>query len=117
MGMCVTLTSGAGGGGGGGGGAPGIECNPVTNEPCDTGAGQACDFAGPDAFTCYDPPNDGLLCEECDQETIFCAGTMTCNTDEGLCTKYCCTDADCGTGTCQSLGIPGAPGLGLCSLP
>ena len=116
MGMCVTLTTGAGGGGGGGGGEPGIECNPVTNEPCDTAAGEACDFAGPNAFACYGG-NEASLCEACDQENVFCFGTMTCDTEAGLCTKYCCSDGDCGTGTCQALGIAEAPMLGTCSLP
>jgi len=117
MGMCVgMLTSGAGGGGGGASEwAP--ECNPVTNEPCDTAGGQACDVAGPIGFVCYDPPNDGLLCQECDQDTIYCAGTMTCDTEAGLCVKYCCSNADCGTGTCVPFGIPEAPELGQCAAP
>ena len=139
-GSCVTITSGAGGGGeggggeGGGGGAPPdltSECNPVTNEPCDTAAGEACDGLqveeGVFVFICYPPPNDGLLCDECDYSGgSFCAGTTTCAAagvptgTAGQCTRYCCSDADCGTGTCvtevDGVSVFGehVPDLGLC---
>jgi len=75
-------------------------CNPVTNEPCDTAAGEACDFSS-SGFACYPAPNDQKLCEECDQMNgPYCAGGHTCLEDGG-CAKYCCDDGDCGTGTCQ----------------
>ena len=75
-------------------------CNPVTNAPCDTAAGESCDF-GSDGFVCYPAPNDAKLCEECDQSNgPYCAPGHTCLEDGG-CAKYCCDDGDCGTGTCQ----------------
>jgi hypothetical protein len=130
-GRCVTLTtSGAGGAGGGGGtggagGAAGgsgsvveILCNPVTNEPCT--AGNACDsavdmdmnFVG---FQCYGGQNTGELCEPCNaQEQEFCVGGLACI--ESKCTRYCCTDADCGEDSeCLPAGYDDAsPDLGFC---
>lgn len=75
-------------------------CNPVTNEPCDTGAGEACDHAGGGKFQCYAAPNDAKLCEACDaMGGPYCEGGHTCHPDGG-CAKFCCNDGDCGTGTC-----------------
>jgi hypothetical protein len=113
------------------GGAPvGIQCNPVTNEGC-TG-GSACDIAGDangiSGFQCYQPPNDALVCGSCDltgESGPFCGGGTTCEDTTtsqtvGQCAQYCCTDADCGTGTCltSAQGMPlfgtVAPSLGIC---
>ncbi|MBM4358161.1 MAG: hypothetical protein FJ096_08615 [Deltaproteobacteria bacterium] len=78
------------------------QCNPVTNEPCNSGAGEACDF-GQDGFVCYPAPNDQKLCEECDAANgPWCEGGHTCGEDGG-CAKYCCDDGDCGGGTCSKL--------------
>jgi hypothetical protein len=85
------------------------QCNPVTNEPCDTAAGEACDF-GQSGFVCYPAPNDQKLCEECDAANgPWCEGGHTCGEDGG-CAKFCCDDGDCGTGICekfqgQDLGV------------
>jgi hypothetical protein len=120
-GACIMLEPGGGGAGGDSGG--GIECNPVTNEPCNTGAGEACDTVVDQdsgdviGFTCYPAPNDGLLCETCDTAAgEYCAGTMTCAGDETgqLCLRYCCDDGDCGSGTCQKGGFAVDPDVGLC---
>ena len=95
-GSCVTLTT-------------AIACNPVTNAPCTTG--QSCDFADMGmGYKCYDPPNDVKICGACDaQKGPFCEGGSTC--DNGLCVKYCCTDADCGAGKCDKTNMfPGGAG-------
>ncbi|HZO15537.1 MAG TPA: hypothetical protein VFB62_19830 [Polyangiaceae bacterium] len=99
--------------------ATGFECNPVTNEPCDTAAGEACDIAGIEGFQCYPPPNDTALCKACDQDAgPWCRGGATC-LGVDRCAKYCCNDSDCGEGSCvKTMGdVPWfeqAPELGLC---
>lgn len=84
-------------------------CNPITNEGCNTAMGEACDVNA-DGFECYPAPNDKLLCEVCGANDGFCAGGMTC---VGKCAAYCCSDADCGTGTCTKGGFPN-PNVGFC---
>lgn len=130
-GMCVTLTSGAGttasssSGGGGGGtsassgtGGPLIECNPVTNEPCE--AGFACDTTMGGGFACFEPPNDAVTCGDCAvPDGPFCEGGNTCAGD--VCVHFCCTDADCGDVPCviEDGGMPifpETPGLGICPI-
>jgi hypothetical protein len=122
---------GGGFGGGAGGSLAGILCNPVTNDGCTDGA--ACDFTqDPDTgqnngFDCYAGPNDATVCQACDLMAVmapFCAGGTTCfavtpGAAMGACAKYCCTDADCGSGTCQTMGPTGplfaaATSLGVC---
>jgi hypothetical protein len=137
--------SGASGGFGGSGGSvggPGIQCNPVTNAGCIStsqgGAGGssglgACDYTQDmntgviNGFVCFNPPNDAKLCDTCDATFSggpSCAGGTTCEpTDQAgntaQCARYCCTDADCGSGTCVTSNSAGplfaiAPALGLC---
>jgi hypothetical protein len=79
-------------------------CNPITNEGCK--AGDACDTAQ-GGYQCYAPPNDKKLCEACGQADGFCEGGLTCI---GTCAKFCCDDADCGTGKCEK----SADGVGVC---
>ncbi|MBI4704632.1 MAG: hypothetical protein HY744_26305 [Deltaproteobacteria bacterium] len=81
-------------------GDPGLDCNPVTNEPCDGKAGQACDSNYQDSkFQCYDPPNENKLCTACGDQDGWCLPTYTC---VGKCAKYCCDNADCGPeGVCD----------------
>jgi hypothetical protein len=95
-GACVTLNA-------------DILCNPVTNAACDTAAGEACDFGGT-AFKCYPAPNTINLCQACDATNgPFCKGGETC--DNGVCAKFCCTNADCGAGMCDKTGMfPGGAG-------
>jgi hypothetical protein len=71
-----------------------IVCNPVSGEAC-TQAGHACDFSEK-GYACYPPPNDGKLCEPCDNQSKFCQNGLTC--EGGTCVRYCCEDADCGPG-------------------
>jgi hypothetical protein len=92
-------------------------CNPVTNEPCDTAAGEACDIAGADGYHCYtadEGPNDTAVCGDC--SASYCEGTLTCNADaDGNtgCSHYCCDDTDCGpNGTCNKTDF--AQGVGSC---
>ncbi|MFO0762880.1 MAG: hypothetical protein U0359_40970 [Byssovorax sp.] len=86
-----------------------VTCNPITNEPCNTAMGQACDTNGA-GFQCYDPPNDKKLCETCGSQDGFCAGGLTCL---GTCARFCCDNADCGAGTCDmSFGF--ASNVGVC---
>lgn len=97
-----------------------FNCNPVTNFPCDTDAGEQCDFSG-DGFDCYEG-STVPLCGECDGDAAFCLGGSTCTLyayDPEIvangCAKYCCDDDDCGDGgTCApAIDIPGAS-VGLC---
>ncbi|MBK8256255.1 MAG: hypothetical protein IPK82_26760 [Polyangiaceae bacterium] len=102
MGACVTIGTPAGN-----------ECNPITNEGCDGAAGAACD-ASQDGFTCYPDGNTQDLCMECGVSgSDYCKGGMTC---VGKCARYCCDDADCGTGTCTKGGFAD-PNVGFCEAP
>jgi len=89
-----------------------LDCNPVTNEGCD-GNGAACDINGFGFnFACYPDGNVRALCEACGAPN-FCQAGLTCV--NGTCAKYCCLDADCGSGTCTT-GVFGAdPDLGVCA--
>ncbi len=134
MNVAAPTTVGAGGMSGAGGststgGTVMNSCNPVTNAPCDSGKGQACDASfsmqsGFTGFKCYDPPNDAKLCGTCDgSKGPFCAGTLTCSVSAnfgGKCMRYCCNDMDCGTGKCLTTSMngdlfTGAPGVGVCT--
>jgi len=106
-----------------------IHCNPVTNAGCKSGS--ACDYSTDDSgnvigFRCYLAPNAASLCGSCD--TVSCSAETTCFYFDPAqtmtaCARYCCTDADCGSGTCQFddgatpptlLFAPAAPTLGVC---
>lgn len=93
----------------------GHDCSPFTNEGCMPG--EICDFGG--YFKCY--PLDGSevdVCATCNNDTgPHCLQGATCdgNNDDGKCTRFCCTDADCGTGgSCVAYAIGGATNLGIC---
>ncbi len=109
-----------------------VECNPVSNDGCDTSAGQACDFSQ-GGWSCYDPPNDKKLGEVCDpNNSEFCQGTLTCDmppTDggtaggdagtgdagaTGICKHYCCSDSDCSGGTCTAFNAQVGT-IGVCN--
>ena len=101
-----------------GGGMVTNTCNPVTNAPCNTAAGEACDggYQGGEfqGFQCYPAPNDQKICEACNGgDGPWCSGSMTCGAGD-KCARYCCSDADCGTGTCTKGAWPSSPDLGLC---
>lgn len=97
-----------------------FQCNPVTNAGCDSAKGEACDDDEHDGFGCYPAPNtveEGGACN--DQTGPACRGGMGCDTGddddpEGLCHKYCCSDADCGGKRCQTIDATSGT-LGLCS--
>lgn len=97
---------------------PKSACNPVTNEGCNSGAGEACDLANQDGssvFVCFPAPNETALCDTCSNASgPFCKAGTHCNEDAsgGKCTAYCCTDADCGTGKCDLTLMPN--GVGIC---
>ena len=87
-------------------------CNPITNEGCDSDAGEACDH-NETSFGCFDPPNDTPVCEACDNvDGPWCEAGKTCLPD-GSCGAYCCDDGDCGTGKCDTKLVPLAQG-GVC---
>jgi hypothetical protein len=81
-------------------------CNPITNEGCDTASGAACDANQKGGFSCFAPPNDVAICGTCDASAgPFCKGTSTCY--DGKCAKYCCDDTDCGpSGKCDLTVYP-----------
>ena len=92
-----------------------IECNPITNEGCDTAGGEACDFKGA-GYHCYAGPNDKNLCDGCGPIISGggCKGGSTCLPGpSGTCGKLCCSDADCGKGTCNKKDMLPA-GIGYC---
>jgi hypothetical protein len=77
----------------------GVQCNPITNEPCNADAGETCDIA-PGGFRCWAPPpaNTAGLCLSCDDiNGPACAPGSTCApTPEGnVCARFCCIDGDC----------------------
>jgi hypothetical protein len=96
LGACVTL-----------GGV--VECNPITNEGCDSAKGEACDFKGA-GYHCYGGPNDAALCGACGPISGggHCKGGSTClPSPDGKCGKFCCADSDCGAGKCEKKdGLP-----------
>lgn len=87
-------------------------CNPVTSAGCEADPGSACDLGGTGTFQCFPPPNDAKLCQTCAPASgQYCVSGMTCLMPVNVCAKYCCTDADCGQGTCwhDATRIFGAP--------
>ena len=92
-------------------------CDPLTAEPCDVAMGETCDYIG-DSFVCIPGPNDAVACDECGPDVgISCGAGTNCNVDNARCEKYCCADADCGTGFCNQ-GLFDGEGLesvGICT--
>ncbi len=81
-------------------------CNPITNSGC--GAGEACDEVG-GKWQCVPGPHGHAICEPC--TSASCKAGSTCDPTLG-CIKYCCSNADCTPGVCQS--YMGLGGLGTC---
>jgi hypothetical protein len=117
---------GYGGGTGTGAGPVGDQCNPVTAAGCPSD-GSTCDLDQTTGyFVCFGPPNSVDVCGACDDSTTFCGAGLTCIPSQGgdsaTCYRYCCSDADCGSGgTCdtalgKSLLQPTDPAdaVGLC---
>lgn len=108
----------------------GIQCNPVTNAGCS--ATDECDTNADSTtmmlvgFVCYPPMGTpAAVCAACDdQNGPTCAGGTTCfpfSSTQAVCAHYCCTDADCGSGKCTTMGTSGAlfaplaSSLGVCT--
>lgn len=90
-------------------------CNPITNAGCTT-AGAGCDLSDDGSFQCFDPPNDVALCGACDNGAgPFCKPTMHCvaTTSATACARFCCNDADCAGGKCDTTSLGIAP-VGVC---
>lgn len=105
-GSCITIDDAA------------IQCNPVTNFPCDADAGLGCDTDFDGGYQCL-----GLstvnLCGSCNEVNgPYCIGTATCLplTDSGTqqCFRYCCTDSDCSPGHCNKTAFGISP-VGACT--
>ena len=98
----------------------GLACNPITNAPCKTDAGEACDFTQ-GGFQCYPPPppNTAALCASCDDQSIACLPGSTClpatnDPQQGSqCAKFCCDDGDCAGGKCDKTTFQSDP-FGFC---
>ena len=103
-GSCVTLDDAS------------FTCNPVTNQGCDAGAGETCDFSNKGNFVCFPAPNDVALCGSCNNTSgPFCKPTLHCTTtDAGFgCGRWCCDDTDCTGGHCD-LSTLGGKTPGIC---
>lgn len=90
----------------------GHDCNPVTNEGCMTG--EVCDYGA--NFSCYPlGGTEAALCGACENPISLCGVGLTCDSygDQGLCFRYCCTDADCGDGANTCVAYYGT-GVGVC---
>jgi MYXO-CTERM domain-containing protein len=82
-------------------------CHPMTNEGCNTSAGEACrldPLAG--SVACSPGPNEAEPGKLCDQSTRFCRPGYFCGASI-RCEKLCCSDSDC------PVGIPCAPLISL----
>ena len=84
-------------------------CNPLTNEGCDSTAGEACEYGIEQLFVCYPAPNDAEEGAACDWANgPFCKATLTCDSPSdvdtvGVCRRHCCDNTDCkATETCEA---------------
>jgi hypothetical protein len=94
-----------------------FQCNPETNAGCDRAKDEACDDDEHGGFGCYAGPNSVKEGGECDDEE-GCQGGLGCDTDDddrdGICKRYCCSNADCGSKKCVGLD-KGFGSLGFCN--
>ncbi len=76
------------------------QCNPVNGSGC---SDAECDADYPGVYECA--LNDGTLsklCEACDNvNSPYCDVGLHCYIGSSTCARFCCTDADCGTGRCE----------------
>ncbi len=93
-------------------GSAGFGCNPITNEGCNAGAGEACDLTANGNFECVNGAHNLGACAPC--STGQCQAGMTCEITPS-CTKFCCDDTDCGQGICAR--PVNATGPGVCVTP
>ncbi|UQA56827.1 hypothetical protein [Polyangium aurulentum] len=77
-------------------------CNPITSNGCPM-AEAACDLVYPGMFVCLGfGASPAPLCGPCDNlEGPYCGPGLRCHHKSGTCARYCCSDADCGTGRCE----------------
>lgn len=76
-----------------------IQCNPLSNDPCDGAAGEACALdPGLDAWHCSATGHHQPTCAPCGLLDGGCAPGHVCL--DGACYRYCCDESDCGTGVC-----------------
>jgi hypothetical protein len=101
-------------------------CNPVSGEGCTAVLNARCDWirnANPklqdNGFQCF-LGVDEQVCSACDYTNASagkCEKNSTCVdaagqfADQGNCAKYCCNDADCGTGSCVKGQFTGDVGV------
>lgn len=87
------------------------DCDPT--DPTSCGGGEACDLSQDGGFVCFPPPNDAAIGAPCDPAAgPYCAHGGTCV--DGTCAKVCCSDTECGGGTCTDLGPVGNITLKVC---
>jgi len=93
------------------------DCDPMQTN-CPT-AGASCDIdGGTQQFVCFDPPNTAAEGAPCNVTSgPYCMNGLTCvnNGTSDLCAAYCCSETDCGGGTCQSLGMTGTIEVKVCT--
>jgi len=77
------------------------DCNPVSGSGCSDG--EVCDSNYPGVFSCaVNAGSLAKLCQPCDNvNSPYCDVGLHCYTGSNTCARFCCTDADCGTGKCQ----------------
>jgi hypothetical protein len=96
-------------------------CNPVTNEGC-----LGTDVCGLDNsgnfYVCFPAgsPAGVAACDSCTAPASTCGAGTTCvgvSMTSYLCARMCCTNADCGQGTCSTMAVmPSLPsGVGVCT--
>jgi hypothetical protein len=106
---------------------PENECNPVTNQGCDGGAGEACDYGlwnvdndgiGSEYFAaCYDTQNTLACADECDGAEPYCMAGFTCNDElTDRCRRYCCGQGDCDSdAACTPFATYAGQSIGVCT--
>lgn len=77
-------------------------CNPVTHAGCQPDGSQ-CEFFYPGIFDCIPPfGTPAQICQSCNfTNGPYCGSGLRCDVTSLQCARYCCSDADCGTGHCE----------------
>ena len=81
---------------------PADGCNPVTHNGCNND-GSSCDFIYPGIWDCLSAVGTpAKICEACDfHSSPYCGSGLHCHPGSKKCARYCCSNADCGTGRCE----------------
>jgi hypothetical protein len=80
-----------------------FRCNPLTSAGCDRTKDEACDDDDHGGFVCYAGPNSVKEGGECNDDEGCQAGLgcdMDDDDDDGVCKRFCCTNAECGPKRC-----------------